>query len=150
MIKLYHDLEKERKEEKELIEAIRKSKKNLSGVFDKAYFIEKIHESLEEGKSATIKLDEKTEGYNILSGSPPRLVIQDNNEVIDVKAFFEKLGMMMTEKSGEYLLTIKKTSDKFDMKLKIDHDRTIDLSTLSKDKKFSGIRSYYHIKKDDI
>lgn len=156
MIKIYYDLENERKLEKEIVEAILKGKKSLIDVFDKAYFIEKLWENATIGKPLIIKFDEeKGNNSNIMSSfKPARMIINDNSNIIPVQEYFKRFekddyNITVSFKNNEYLLTIKKTKDtKLDLKLKIDHDRTIELSKLIKDAK--GIRTYYLIRKDEM
>jgi len=155
-MKIHYDMLKETKEQDRIVQDILKGKRSLADVFDKAAFIEKIWEKAPVGKALTVKLDDEKKNYPeiLLNFKPPRIIIQDNGKTIPFEEYLKRFAnddynMSVSFKNEEYFLTIKKTRDiKLDLKLKLDRDKTIDISKMFKDIK--GIRTYYHVKKNEL
>jgi len=152
-MKLFKEIEDEKKRFSKLLEDAKNQKFSLINIFDKISFIESLYNSLSIGKKLTIKIDEISDDYpNFLSNnSPPRLIIQeDENKIVPLTDYLKKFKDLSVEKKeNEYFLTITKSSQEpLDLSLKIDHDKTIDLKLLIKDKSLIGVKSCYYIKKE--
>ena len=155
-MKIYLQLANERNNEEKILQDILKSKLILIDVFDKLYFVEKIHSQMKKGESKTLKIDEETKNYpNFLKTDLPRIIIQNDDEKIPFSEFIKKFSELKLEKKDdEYFLTIKKQNDSLNFNLKVDKDKTIDLKWISdnkgkKDSIYSGIKTYYYIKKNE-
>lgn len=155
-MKIYQQLANEKKNEEQLIIDILKNKITLIDVFDKLYFIEKIHFSMKKGEFKTIKIDEENKNYpNFLKNDLPRITIQNDDQKIDFLEFIKKFSELKLEKKNdEYFLTIKKQNDTLNFNLKVDKDKTIDLKWISenktkKDNVYHGIKTYYYVKKNE-
>lgn len=163
-MKIHYQLEEERESKEKIISEIKNNtKKNIFlDIFDKAAFIESVANGLKKGEKIAIKIDEESDDYpNILKNSPPRLIIQEKveGEKILLSDYLKRVNeksfeISLNKEKNDYILYIKKTSDeKLDLKLKLDSDKTIDLSLLSSDrnkndKTYFGVRSYYYTKKN--
>lgn len=153
-MKIYYQLINEKNNEEQIVQDLLKNKINLIEIFDKLYFIEKIHSLMKQEETKTIKLDEENKNYpNFLKNDLPRIIIQNDDQKINFSDFIKKFNELKIEKKNdEYFLTIKKQNDILNFNLKVDKDKTIDLKWISdnknkKDNIYHGIKTYYYTKK---